>query len=188
MVQVNRGSEGDRVTNCAMRSTVETHETNTSMIETLVDATGQSDDALADAIDHGDISGSEQHQEVMNSILRFGVESFRRGGKTVEGYQFGTWENMKTKTAVVLYMMRKRVGTSFAVWGCMKDTIRGYGAHWNYAVRTETGVMFYDYQDQTSADAAVASSAHFIPPSTARDEADEYNGLIVLSFQEKAAA
>ena len=188
MVHVNRGSKGDVMSNCAMCSMAKILDTNSAMIEQLVGANGQSDAALAEAFEHDRLDGAEQHQEVMNSMIRFVVDAFRRGGKTVEGYQFGTWTNMKDNTAAVLYMMRKRVGTSFAVWGCMKDTIRGYGAHWNYAVRTETGVMFYDYQDQTSADAAVASSAHFIPPSTAREEADEYNGLIVLSFQEKAAA
>lgn len=188
MAHINRGSEGDRMKNCAMCSMAKILDTNTSMIERCLGASGQSDAALAAAFEHDRLSGAEQHQEVMNGIIRFIVDAFRRGGKPVEGYQFGTWSNMKDNTAAILYMMRKRVGTPFAVWGCMKDTIKGYGAHWNYAVRTETGVMFYDYQDQTSADAAVATSATFIPPSTARDEAEEYTGLIVLSFQEKVAA
>jgi len=183
MAHVNCGSKSDVMANCAMCSLAKILGTNTAMIEKILGADGQSDKALAAAFGHDGLSGPEQHQAVVNSMIRFVEAAFKYNDRTVKGYQFGTWTNMKDNTAIVAYMASKRDGATFAVWGCTKDTIKGYGAHWNFAEKSATGVKFYDFQDQVSSKSKVASSAAFIPPKGERDSAADYNGMIVLSFE-----
>lgn len=175
----------DVLSNCAMCSMAAVLGTDTNVIEELLHARGQSENALIEAFGYDGLSGAEQHQQVMNSMIGFVRSVFKSMGKTVDGYQFGTWENMKDITASILYMSRKRIGTPFAVWGCMKDPLKGYGSHWNYAIKTENGIRFFDYQDQVSPWAKVEGAPTFIPPKGLRGMADAYNGHIVLSFQDK---
>lgn len=176
------------MTNFGVRGATMVQNTDVLGIKQFFGLSEPSDPAFPAAWEYENVDGSERHQEVMDSIKSFMVDRLERGGRSVEGYQFGTWESMKNTTAAVLYMMRKRVGTPFAVWGCVRDTLKSNGAYWNYAIRTETGVTFFDCPDRTSEDAAIASSTSFIPPRSARDDSDAYDGLVVLSFPEKVAA
>lgn len=171
-----------------MCATTTTGDTKTTEFEQHQSASRRAVTARGAGLADDRLSGAAQHQEEMNAIVHFVVEALQRGGKSVEGYQFGTWANMKNDTAAAIYMMRKRVGTLFAVWSCGKNKTEGCEAQWNYAVRTATGVAFYDYLDRTSAGASAESSSALSTSATSRGAADEHTGLIVLSFQEKAAA
>ena len=168
--------------NCAMCSMAGVLDTNTAMIQKMLGARGQSDDALANALGHGALAGTKQQQAVMNSMIRF-VEAASRHIKTpVTGYQLGFAGHYKDRTAVAKYMGEQADGSKFCVWGCQTGEMDGFGAHWNYAQKTDKGIEFRDYQDNTSPSMPYASAKHFLAPKDARDDNGMYNSMIVLYF------
>ena len=167
MVHVNRGIGPDAMANCAMCSMAGVLGTNTAMIQQMLNARGQSDDVLAHAFGHGSLIGTKQQQAVMNSMIRFVEAASRHIRAPVKGYQLGFASHYKDRTAVAAYMREQANGSKFCVWGCQTGEMDGFGAHWNYAQKTATGIEFRDYQDNTSTTTPYASAGHFLAPKDA---------------------
>ena len=108
------------------------------------------------------------------------VESLKAHvGSPVYVSQGGSWATLVPMNVQKRLMRSYPVGTQFAVWACT-DVMPGHGAHWNYAVRTEDGVQFRDYQYDNAEGVGPRVSDDFIPPDGHDDE--NYNRAIVLAF------
>jgi len=96
--------------------------------------------------------------------------------------QGGSWDSLVPMKTQIGLMGIYPVGTQYAVYGCME--MRGLGAHWNYATRTDKGVEFRDYQYNDSETNLAETSATFIPPRGMKKfGTDDYTQGIVLVFR-----
>lgn len=158
--------------------------TDSSTVAKVINATGQSDDALAAAFGLGDAWGREQLQGVINRMIDLMTRMFAHLGRPMKGYQFGVPGQYKTLLEIREYMKSKKSGSRFAVWGCL-NVMPGAGAHWNFATTMgdDKRVEFRDYQDNTNAQSPPAVSDAFLAPNDVRNRSHEYTSFIVLSFE-----
>ena len=191
MPYVNHGAGAQQTANCAMCSLAGVLGTTTATIQTMLSASGQSDDHLATALGHGALIGSAQQQAVMNSMIRFVQQASRHAsyaGAPLYGYQFGFADHYKDHGAVSHYMAHTANGTKFCVWGYLTNEIEGLGAHWNYAEKTAMGIEYRDYQYNMSATTPPKTGTHFIAPMGSGESDMAYNSFIVLYFGQQRVA
>lgn len=174
---VNHGVGSDRTANCLMCSLGGVLNKNTDQVQTMMRATGQSDDAVSKAFGHSALNADAQLQAVINSTI-----GFVQGHSQLKGYQFGLWSNFKTHDQITDYMRKTDAGTRFCVWGYETDEMAGLGAHWNYAENTGGGIEFRDYQYNVNAGKPPKVGSHFFAPMDSGEDDEDYNSFIVLYF------
>ncbi len=95
--------------------------------------------------------------------------------------QGGSWDTLVPMRVQKGLMDIYPIGTQYAIYGCME--MKGWGAHWNYAIRTDSGVEFRDYQYNDSEDNPAKISDSFIPPKGSGESSGSYVMAIVLVFR-----
>jgi hypothetical protein len=118
-----------------------------------------------------------------------GMESFVSQLKTHANAPVFVSRGGSWNTPVPLSVQKKMMagypeGTQYAVWA-YNDVMKGAGAHWNYALRTSGGIVFYDFQYNDAEDHPPKQSDDFIPPAGGAEYKYEYG--IVIVFRPKSA-
>jgi hypothetical protein len=184
---VNCGGETYGLRNCALCTVAAIFDADTRQVSNMLGLRGAQPEgsfALAhrmkNKITTVPTAGEELQQDFdgMKSFVKLLMAHMNKPVYVSQGGSYDTPVPLHIQTAL---MRSYPVGTQFAVWASQE--MKGYGAHWNYAVRTDAGVEYRDYQYNTSTDHPPRISDHFIPPPGGMAEAREYVIGVVLTFR-----
>jgi hypothetical protein len=152
---------------------------NTSWVQALVGARGQTDDGLLDAWNLQAKVAEAQFLASQEKLWRLIYIELRKTGEPWIGYRSGVgYSELKTPDAAETWMKLFADGTRYVIWGCQGD-MNGLGAHWNCAAKVNGDIEFRDYQTNYD-NRPIATSHRFIPPQG--EDADDYTKLSVFAY------
>lgn len=178
---VNKGILSQRDKNCAMCTIAGVLERDSSYVQSLVGASGQTDDDLAMAFGINNLTAEDLFKAATEKIWRLIYIQLRKATEPWYGYRSGNkYSELKNADELSDWMNQFPKGTRYAIWGCQE--MIGLKAHWNAALKNET-IQFIDYQYNYAIEHPPRRNTRFNKPySEDEDSDDEWIKFVAFAY------